>query len=251
MALCDNHRACRGKSCCSFWALEVSQEWKNSPGCWECLCALPLGEFSAGTQSSCRVLARAVEQHKGHIENGCAGEALLPCLPSKCSSFSMKSPDISSWKNPSACVMEKKLRHLLGLGLNDWTVGETSLEMLFLLPFPEGCNPSPLGVLQGRTLRKELQLAVVNSEQPACRFYRTEYDDTFLYHQEIPCVEANLQIVAVCFMEKIYLCILFSFHNFKLVSFSSFLAPFLCCHLLFTPLPSPRASHKNEREICV
>lgn len=64
-----------------------------------------------------------------------AGEALLPCLPSKCSSFSMKSPDISSWKNPSACVMEKKPRHLLGLGLNEGTVDEASLEMLFFFLF--------------------------------------------------------------------------------------------------------------------
>lgn len=119
---------------------------------------------------------------------------------------------------------------------------ETSLEMLFfslfrMLLFTERLKAFPsLRVLQGRTLRKELQLAVVNSEYPACHFYRTYYDDTFLYHQEIPCVEANLQILAVCFMEKVCLCILLFFHNLSWGFFSSFLAPFSCCHLLFTPL---------------
>lgn len=136
---------------------------------------------------------------------------------------------------------------------------ETSLEMLFfslfrMLLFTERLKAFPsLRVLQGRTLRKELQLAVVNSEYPACHFYRTYYDDTFLYRQEIPCVEANLQILAVCFMEKVCLCILLFFHNLSRIFFSSFLAPFSCCHLLFTPLDealTEPTTRTKEKSVC-
>lgn len=134
---------------------------------------------------------------------------------------------------------------------------ETSLEMLFfslfrMLLFTERLKAFPsLRVLQGRTLRKELQLAVVNSEYPACHFYRTYYDDTFLYRQEIPCVEANLQILAVCFMEKVCLCILLFFHDLSRGFFPLFLLPSHAA-TFSSPLlmkPSPRANHKNEREI--
>lgn len=49
--------------------------------CWLLKMALspPLCRVSEGTESSCRVLAAAAEQHKGHIENGCWGSP--PSLP--------------------------------------------------------------------------------------------------------------------------------------------------------------------------
>lgn len=39
----------------------------------------PLCRVFVGTKSSCRVLASAAEQHKGHIENSCWGSP--PSLP--------------------------------------------------------------------------------------------------------------------------------------------------------------------------
>lgn len=49
--------------------------------CWLLKMALspPLCRVSEGTESSCRVLAAAAEQHKSHIENGCWGSP--PSLP--------------------------------------------------------------------------------------------------------------------------------------------------------------------------
>lgn len=98
-----------------FQALEVDQEWKNSAGCWKWLCPLPFVEFLRGL----RVLAGSWLQQQSSTKatlRMAAGEALLPCLPCKCSSFSTKSPDISSWKNPSACVMENSWGTCLGWG---------------------------------------------------------------------------------------------------------------------------------------
>lgn len=124
------------ESCC-FWALEVSQEWKNSPGCWKCLCPLPFGEFLRGL----KVLAGSWPEQQSSTKATlriAAGEALLPCLPGKCSSFSMKSPDISSWKNPSACVMENSWGTCLGWG---WMT-ELWMKLLwrcFSSPFSECC----------------------------------------------------------------------------------------------------------------
>lgn len=120
----------------------------------------------------------------------------------------------------------------------------------FSSSFSERLKPFPSQGFAGKDT-EERATAGCSKPRVAClSFYRTWYDDTFLYHQEIPCVEASLQNLAVCFMEKIYLCLLFFFHHFKLLSFFSFPASFSCCHLLFTPLDEA-LNQKNEREICI
>lgn len=56
-----------------------------------------------------------------------AGETLFPSLACKCCSVSVKSPDISSWKNPNPCV-RTELKYLPGQRQNGWTLVQSLLE---------------------------------------------------------------------------------------------------------------------------